>query len=460
MSPNTFNPWVSRFDGLLDLETIRQRASVRADPILGLKDYHPEVAGTFLERALERVYIPTDQACDLLRYFVETALAHSIACYPSVEEFRTECFKRKAELPETTSTRYPICLTGLGGQGKTKLLAALRRVLPPITKASVDSRDSEYPFICYWHIQVKEKKSLTKLLERVLTKNGAVGFPCNDLSALLGACYKHTYQSGTSLLTVDETQFLAKSEKASTLITNFLMNFGMIGVPTVYACNYSLLHKLKRRPHQERQRLLARPVVLEQDSPDSHSWRDLIGEYRKVAPELLQLDFENHLELLYQLSGGIGRALVHLIGLAYRLSRDRSARVIGKCDIEKAYLSSSFTVYREDVEELRRMAISTSMPKGRTDLWCPIPTFSPGKAAVKTNAEKQRSTQVAEARLRASLTPEERQAYDEVVKQRSSKQPTNNLSRNVVPMIRRSKLTVAELRENAKAFREQLEKDD
>jgi len=459
MNIATANPWVSRFDDLLDLTTIRRRATVLATPVPGLTELPPEVAGKLLENALGQVYIPTDQGCELLQLFAETALAHSLVRYPSIGEFQGENYERGSELSKTVVAGNLICLTGLGGEGKTALLAALRRVLPLDSEIFLDARDSKYPLQSIWSIQVQEKTGIKKLLMAMLARSGLTEFPCNDIPGLIGAAIKRAYLCGTSLITVDETQFISKS-KASTLISNFLMNLQIVGPATIYACNYDLLYKLLRRAQQERHRLLARIVVLKPDSPDSESWRTMIGEHNRVSPGILSFDPDSHGKLLYEFSAGNRRLVIQLVKIAYRISRKRRAPVVEKSDIEKAYLSPDFAVYREEIKLLRQQALSNSKIKGHEDLWCPIPTSPPGKGAFQEIAETQHGERVAKLRLLSSLTPAEREAYEETVNRRSSNKPVGKPSRKVVPLTRKSIPTAAELRENAKAFREQLEKDE
>jgi len=451
------NPWLDRFEGLLDQEEIRRRATVLAKPIAGLRDMPSEIARIHYENALENIYIPTEQGCEILRIFVEIAIAHSMMRYPSIQDFRSQCFG------EIKNPKYRVgltCFSGLSGVGKTKLLAALRRVLPPFRQIHLDPRDSEYPLCASWHINVVEKTSLKDLLVSILRENGLTEFSSNRISGLLSECFEHAYRSGTSLLVVDETQFITNSSEASTLITKVLLRLLSIKVPIIFASNFTLLGNLLNRQNQERRRLVDKTHVLLPEEPDSHSWKKLISEYIRVAPGLLTITPEGEGELLHDYSAGIKEYSANLIGIAYRFSRDRNSKTIDRSDIEKAYISPKYMAQRNDVETLKKQAITNTPTKGREDLWCPIPTPPPVQAAVKARAEQQYGERAALARLLAAALPEELEAFQAVLGRRLQEGDHSKSTSNVVPIKRNKKPTFSELLESARAFRQEIEKGD
>jgi len=452
MISGSANPWVDRFGPLLDPKEVARRAWVKARPVHGLGDLPIEAACRELRLALEHVFVPTKQCEQILARFVGVALGHSISFYHDAKQFVTSCFER--ELP-LVSVR-PICLTGLAGGGKTQLLAALRRVLPADSAIDVDPRHSEFPLISLWSIDVQVRMTLKSMLRRITNlDNCLIEMPdTNHPSDLLEIIRRAAFRCGVPLLTADEFQFVTQSQNANALVTRLLLSLTYLNVPLVFGANYSLLHRLLKRPQEERQRLLAAPIVLLPDRPNSTCWETVLSEYRKVAPAILRFDPKTDAELLHRYSAGLKRLIVNLLEIAYRIARSRGDRTVKRADLAQAYLSAEYSANRQDVELINQQTITGKKVKGRDDLWCPIPLKDSRSIGFAKETEDARGQTVASAMLNSALTNAERKVLQ------SLRPPaTPKRTAKVLPLSKKQKVSAAELLRGAKIFHGQL-KDD
>lgn len=436
------NPWVNRFLPLLDRDEIRRRARVAAQPVTSLQNLPIEVACQHVNEALERIFVPTQRCCEILQLFVEIAVSHCLSCYPSRKAFLARCYER--QLPACSMS--PICLTGPAGSGKSKLIHALRRILPPDSSIRLNPGDHEFRLIASWNVSIRARSGIPELLEPLLpdARHGYYSYEMTQRNA---------FQSGVALLTADEFQFLTQSANANALVTQRLLELCGLQLPFIYIANYSLCHRLMRRPQEDVQRLLANPIVLEPEAPDSVDWHDLVREYKAACHEYLDIDPETDGDILHRYSAGLKRLSAHLLVIAYQLVRKDGRHTITLRDIERAYQSSQYTVNRRDVELMTTQWITGRME--RPDLWCPfdLPASSTQKLADHAKAMRDRAT--AEKILKSSMTAEERKAY------RFLKASKSNISlkaqrAEVIELAGRKAVTASELLKNAMAFQDQL----
>uniref|UniRef100_UPI0028998C3B hypothetical protein n=1 Tax=Stenotrophomonas sp. TaxID=69392 RepID=UPI0028998C3B len=200
-----------------------------------------------------------------------------------------------------------------------------------------------------------------------------------------------------------------------------------IGPPLVFTSNYSMLHRLLNRPHEEWQRLLTAPIIIDPLSSDSSDWRKLIREFLKAAPELSNLrgisDIE---EQLHTYTFGIPRSLALLIGIAYSFSRRRNgSAAVSLNDLESAYKSADYSSTRDDVASLAEGLINPR--KLQADLSCPLRHIDgepPSSDKVISHPSiSQHTKQSREAALLSSLNKIERTAYESVTRQQSESKP-------------------------------------
>lgn len=442
------SPWIERFAPLLERKEIRRRAHLPGLPLPGLNDMPTEVACVQLRAALERVFVPTAQCIDVLLRFVELAMGHCALLYPSARQY----LEARYMLNLPSATIRPVCLTGLAGVGKSHILQALRRVFPPDTNISLPSHP-RIPLVGHWGINVRNNTTLSAMVLPLLKADPSHNNPRVRNADLITVARREAFQNGVSLLTADEFQFATQSHAANARVTQLLLSLTYLNVPIVYAANFSLCHRLMRRPQEDRQRLLADPIVLEPEPPNGADWQDVLKEYKNIAPDALRFDPIADGELLHQYTAGVRRLVPNLLEIAYRRSRLRGGQSIGRTDIEGSYLSPDYTANRRDVELIHQQTITGR--RAREDLWCPIDLPPARQADHAAQLVRTRSELVASKMVQSSMTDEEREAFRVLT---SSSGAANRRTAKVVRM-KRQKASKSELLQNVRAFREQQEDD-
>lgn len=438
------NPWAERFAPLLDTEEIFRRALVKPPVLSNLNAMPIEVACKELGDALCRIFYPTTQCVDLLKEWAGQAYAHCLSHYPSRRDFLSGIYDTTKASP-LPGFSYPTCLTGFAGAGKSQVLMAFQRIQPPPDSLHVDDNHSGFPLESPWIRQLKDCKSPQQLLA-LLSGLEVSG------KATLEFVRKRAFRDGVAFLGVDEFQFATQSSSANTLVTQMLFSASHIGLPFVFAANFSLAHKLLRRPQEDRQRLLSNPKVLWPDPPESDDRIKTLELYRAINPEVLTFDAVNDSHALYLYSAGIKRLERILIVEGYRIARGRSGRnaKVGLKEIEEAYHSGRFTSNRRDVEDIARQFIQNAKKSGRDDIWCPFDLPKPTQSNRSTPFAEKRAERVAEAAIQASLTRSEREAYEALSK------PEKKKEGRVVKLRAKAPSTGADLKKNAQWLLDQI----
>lgn len=439
---SAFNPWSARFEALLDVDTIRDRVAVEVPPLVGLHRLPIELATKQLERSLKTVFYPTAQCIAILQRLVGAAYAHCVITYSSPKAFMAGVYAKEAPLEKFAS---PICITGLSGTGKTELLMAFRRLQSADSTLIVDPNHSSFPLNGAWLATVQARSTPKDILTALA---GSTGKP----SDLVGECRKLAFRNGVPLLCADEFQFATGSSSANVIVTQMLFALAYIGIPFVFVANFSLYRRLQKRPEEDRQRFLAKPIVVLPDPWSSEDWLMTLRVQQGVAPNFLQFDPVAHAKELHAFSAGRKRAMANLILIAYQSEHSRGG-VVDIAALRRAYKSAEFAECREESEILATQAIRNAPNRKRMDLWCPISL--PEDATVKflSSTTQARGELVAEAELRAALTGGERKTADEIeraITKRGAKAGT------VVQLAKSKNATSEELRRNANWLKENL----
>lgn len=442
MSDSISSQWVGHFEALLDIETIRQRAAVTVTPIAGLLAMPLELAHARLEHALKTIFYPTTQCLSVLKRLVGVAHAHCMAVYPDNRSFLCGVYANAPPLAEFVP---PICLTGLAGTGKTEILKAFGRLHDCNDSVMVDSDHPPFQIRGSQLVTVKARSSPKDVLRCFAKGEGSP-------TELIISGRKLAYRDGLALLLSDEFQFATGSENANARVAQMLFSLGYLGIPFVYAANFSLINRLQRRPGEEQHRLLSNPIVLTPDCATSVDWQNTLAALRSVAPEIFVFDPVKDAEPLHADCAGRKRAMAKLLLLAFRDQYHRSGRV-DRGAIHHAYLSAEFAGYREETEILSTQAIQCRAHAKRKDLWCPIPLSGSAATAFLEAAVSAREELVADAELTAALTREEKRGVAKVGQGISKK---TNVSGQVVPLPRKSAATAMDLKRNSGLFRDHL----
>ncbi|WPC68011.1 hypothetical protein SBP18_05720 [Rhodoferax ferrireducens] len=409
-SPKRATNWIDRFPESPSDAFISSRVKIPAKPIIGLGVSSSDVDARQLEAGLKQVYFPTSNACDILRRFSSIGRAHALEYFPDTPSYVSGLYHDLA--PSTNS--LPICFTGLAGVGKTELVKAFERLIGTYPAFNIAGMEG-IPNIAGWYMRVNERASISQLLLPILEpitspvseySESSSGHKSPDIVRLLQRARRRAHRDGVCVAFADEFQFRTQSQDATALITKLLYQLWTLGPRLVFVSNYSLLHTLKRRPDQDRDRLLSSPMVLHPCSSRSDDWNKILEELFRVGPDVFRLNAAQDGEALHQFSFGVHRRLVDLLVLAYRMQRDMKKLTVSLADIERAQRCEEFSTHRETVNILIEQSITKKMV--RPDLWCPFQSLPSNNVVHSDEMVDRFVRKVQNDQLRSSLTSEER----------------------------------------------------
>jgi hypothetical protein len=449
------NIWVDRLTGLDDLDVIRRR--IRVDPrgLFGLMAMPRTTAVELFQGESRRVFYPTEQACALLQMHVERAQAFAAMRYADPLRFLKDIDSNES------AARLVSCwlLTGLAGVGKTEFRKALERLMPATEILAINAQHPAHPVTSLRNVVVDVKTTQAGLL-RTLGNPAVLGTKQRfNLDALLEHVKKWMLRTGAATLIGDELQFVTQSESANTKVAQLLLVLSIIGVPFTYIANYSLVRRLLKRPHEERQRMLSAPKVLLPEEMGSTCWNGVVQFSLAVAPDAFDLDVAEHSDELHRLTAGVGRCLRMLLRDSLEIAHSRkSNRKVAMEDVRRAYRSASYAINRDDVEALAALPHSPKLAKSRPDLVCPIRGVD-SERQERFALSPARGKKVAEAVLRGSLSEDESKAARSIAFAAKSAQGRSGTVSRIVPL-RRPGLTVEELLRGSEAARLRQGKGD
>lgn len=447
MSGLTADTWTSRYRNALDLDVIRQRATVRGAPLHGLDALPIEVACSLLQDGLKAVFLPTARCCELIRREVERALAHASKVYADPKEILRAGYSGFMSV----DPYMPTLITGPAGSGKTQLRLAIGRVLGGRREVWIDESHPRVPLIDYVECAVGNQKSVSGVLRPLARPEIAAGRVRVKEVELPGECARWQRLCGTCLLGADEMQFMAQSANATVLITTTMLAIAELRLPWFAIANYSLGWKLSSRPAEATQRLLGNPTLLLPDPPDSADWIALLNEYGSVAEEVFAFQPTEQAVGLWNLSAGLKRELVKLLVHAYRLARRCGSKQATWEHVKHAFASVEFSVPRRDVDLL--IAHAAQGGALRKDLDCPFSgaEINEQSQAYSDKLRQARSAKLADKVVKSAMTGSERQSIAEIEK--LAVQADAESTGEVLPFKRRGKRTLDSLLEAGRRAR-------
>lgn len=449
------NPWAQRYIDALQPGEIERRAAVPPTAIPDVESLPTEVACARLYAELNRMYVVTAAATRIIAAECERALAHALTSYVdsrSVLRFGYE-FPALEDLPEPY---VPTLLTGPAGVGKSALRRAVSRVLAGNTRHVFDPAHPALPLIDFVAVAVRGQRSAGGILRQLASPEVSAGKVRVSEAGLIRECARWMRLCGTCLFAVDEMQSLTQSAEASTLVTRVLLMLSEVRVPWIIVANYSLGHRLLRRPPEAVQRLLGRPVMMLPDAPGSVDWLALLSAYDIVFGSVRAFAFVDHEREFWNCTAGLKRLLRELAVQAYRVSRSRSGAKLEWIDISSAYLSREYSASREEVEAaLAGAAQGAVLPAGARNPF----RGSDVDAAQQKYADSLRTVrqaQVTASVLDASLNAKDREVLAAVAsgERRSAAAATNVLQ------LPRKKLTPSDLQAAGRQHIESLADPD
>lgn len=394
MSSANFNPWVERFFPAPGRDEIRRRALLQPTALTDLGELPVETACARLNKALKETFYPTTQCVSIIERFLGVAEAHCRTHYRGVVNFYGSIHEDDVREPHCSAT---MCLTGLAGVGKSELLKALRRLMPPPSIAIMKD-GTRFPLESVWAQSVEAAANPNDLL-RAFSRSDGTG------RKLVQRCRRLSFRNGISLLLADEFQFITLSSEASSQITKMLLALAYLRTPLVYVANFSMLHLLAKRNQQEKDRLLTDVIELKPDAPDSVDWYQTLLLQQAVAPEIFTFDAGQDGAAIHGLCAGLKRTAVKLFELAYRTVHGNK-RTVGMDELLRTYKSSGFVTQRTEVEAIRLALVERR--RTRRDLWNPLGPNDPFAELHQQFFQEQRQEQADEAAMRAAMNRRER----------------------------------------------------
>lgn len=389
----------TRFEGCLDINEIRERVTVRPNPVGFLSATDPLIAAELLVDALKKIYHPNEFSLNFIKEMAGRASLHSSKLFTSEVEYVSKIYNP----PEIEV--LPVCLTGLAGVGKSQTIEALRKVLPPPMDFSCDHYHGAIELISHWYASARGKASGKQLLTGFLLGSEESSRNWN-LAKLLVESRRRANRDGVSLVLLDETQHINTGLGASK-VTDILLTLAVIGPPVVFASNYSLVRKLFRRNSEDKQRLLSDPRIMLPDCRGSQDWRAFVSECIRVSGSHIQIDVDDLVEELHRSTFGIKRFAVHLLKLAYIECRNAGQESVRLADIIRAYRSSAYSSNSKEVEELNLLA-ANPYTTGNLNLRCPFDLPADKNSNVVRFARADRDNRVNVTAFDSAMTHNER----------------------------------------------------
>ena len=408
------NPWIAAFAmPSCSTDKFERRAVLTA---VSYKDWDADFEA--IRAGMLTVFLCSQRVIQVIREVLTVGEGHAKLYYNDPLDLIGGTYSSN---PWGAATLPAIMLTGLAGVGKSECLGLLSMLLDENVGQQDLPAHRRLRHLPGWFMSIRDSGTLYAMLRPYIEfteiKPDEPAPQAIKKSRLLELARLISRRDGTCLTVVDELQFRTHSSQANAVVTGLLLDLMSLGPRLVYACNYSLGHRLKSRRQEDRQRLLAHPILLEPDAADSSCFQKLLKEYFLVAPDDFDLNAEQVAEEVHRYSFGIKRAVVNLLSLAWlhaKTARGRAAKVKPD-DLRAAYFSTRYLNYREDTELLWRHSMGES--RIRKDLINPFVSESPKEkenvfAANQAMQEYQR--QVAQSHLDDLMTPAEKAALKDL----------------------------------------------
>lgn len=403
MSPN---PLQTRLTQYMDPDLLRAGLASPGAPVGNLSALPVHTAKRRLQEQLQTVYAPTTQAIALARRILSTGLAHALRAYPDVATYVRTATQDRLDVENEPETWV---ITGLAGDGKTALVNALKTLLGEGDPFQASEHCPRRPIRGGIFLTVHPKTSRPEIFAAVAQRLGLEMNCDRPQPTHLIKIQLELYRQGCCFIVADEAQSNDSGKRVGAAYVNLINHLRRFGLPVIVVGNYSMCHGLLQQHSQNRQRLLNDPFVLTTSAPEDPDYIAHLAQYKIVCGELLAVDPKNDAVRIHWLTGGGRRALLHLLGIAYALQRERSRAGNVHVDVEaleRAYQHESFFAHRREVEALRSHWLT-----GRSisqDLTCPFAAVGVGAQARRENAQRTRLEAIAAATLVGSMSPTER----------------------------------------------------
>lgn len=402
-------PWDAWFEGLASDTELRRCVTLRPDPLTDLHSGSPVAACEQLRDAWRNTYTPSDEHLAVIRQLLERARLNAARRIVTAQAFETAIYSQSPVIPQDQEI-WGLC--GLAGVGKTAAVKAVVRALTPAAQALISPSVLVAPRPAI-HATIRAQHAASSVLQSLANPLFTTGRKSVRPAEMANHLRQWLYNQATQLLLVDELQSMTRSEQSSTLIANLLTELNELGPSLVYIFNYSLGHKLLRRPQEDKDRLLVKTLVLNPLASTDPHWHRVVSEHTRIAPKLFNIDAERDAPELYRLTAGLHRLLGDLLLHACHIAWPSTvARSVSMADVRAAYRSGLYASHRDDVEALQSLAFNGRLRESRKDLVCPFADGAGDRGLAETptrrTAHPLTPTPAAVHMFKSALTMEER----------------------------------------------------
>lgn len=414
---------------------------------LGIRD-----AVEQLKAGIERSYRPSAQDIKVIREIVDVARGYAGVAYASEEQFVAGSMGR---LPLRKSNPA-VMLTGHSGSGKSRLLEAIGRVFSVVRIVQPSPSLQPFPIRSFASVTFERDVTAVRMMNQL---SYAIGGDA-EYTAKGGADLRHarlrTYQVGCCAALLDETQYISRSEGSSALPAKLLGQATGLGPPVVYACNFILGHKLKKRPPEDQRRLLSAPIILVPDESNDPAFIGFLSDIAVVMDGVLRIDPAVDADEIHAMSFGLRGPVLDLLLTAYRIAREAKkpspTLAVTMDHVRSAYLHVDYEHHRNAVTVYQNDALG--FDKIPLAYKCPFELPASVQVKVRAHADRIRQRKVDDAVFEESRTHAEREAEKAAVKARRKAadelaSDSGKVTLALVPTkTRRSKITADDLRAN------------
>jgi len=449
--------WLHWFDQLSTDEGIKDAAYSPGIPIQTEPNMPASDVLKKLDTAWEGIFLPGPQHLQILRMLVDQAMSFSRSTCPTLKEYNQQ---RSSEIQNIASPPSIYCLSGIAGISKSSLLKAFERIcrIDPANPVMTDGQ--RLVLLPVRRISIEANSTTNSVLGSLANRAAVRGKKLSDINELLKHLRDSLRATCTATVALDELQFFTQSASASTRTVQLIMALASLGAPLIYVANYSLGHKLTKRPNEETDRLLSNPIILEPPAADSVYWIEVITEYLAVSPAHFHLDPRANAQELHRLTAGLFRKLRLLLLAAYRIAVDRETSFVTMEEVRLAYRSSHYSVHRKDVEDLASLAVSDLLAERRQDLVCPFKSV--GNARSRTSSTSSSVSPIVRidsptAMLESTIS-KDAQATLKALRREANQPPEQRKQASVTRLPRRTPVSAESLHDGAQLLRGVLAK--
>ena len=353
MKPYTDNPWLQRLPVHASDAELIERMKVPIQPVPDLHKMPERTARRLLDEHLDAVYVPTVQGLKLTRRVLESGFAHCWTNYKTPSMFVQRLMNSTAKWNPEPETWM---VTGDAGIGKTATINALKRLLGEAPNFQATSNCPSLPIPGGAFLTLKPGSTFADLLNQLAVE---IGYSMQIEKANLQArraLRNEIHKRGVFFILLDESQVAAVGKTAGAAYVRNLMLLRDLGIPLIYACNYSMVHGMLGQHAQNQQRLLIDPFIFRSAGLNDPDLIAMVAAYVQACNGMLKIDMKLDIEEIHRLTDGRGRPLRLLIVTAYHLQRSKGfAKVsIGCKELREAYSSEAYSAFRKEIEAINR----------------------------------------------------------------------------------------------------------